>query len=168
MTISNFTPDTPFLARLLATVSLPGLPQTSGLPTLLRAVQAGQIALTIITGHRTNWTPRNLKSSLPTIVLISDDDDYVETRNPDEWRCAISAIAWSRTAIVHGTGAQKHHYVAAVVGAVAAGRCLFVETDSRHAAAWVAAIRPRGVPALAFVPPPGEVHPDSTQAVGGV
>jgi hypothetical protein len=166
MTTSNFTQDTPFLSQFIAFGSLPGLPQTSGVPTLLKAVRSGHIALTIITGHRTNWTPRDLKSSLPTIVLISDDDDNVKTRNPDEWRCAMSAIAWCRTAIVHATAAQEEHYKAAVGGAIVYGRCLIVETDSHHGMAWVEAIRPRRVPSLAFMPFPGGVHPVKTPIAG--
>jgi hypothetical protein len=73
-----------------------------------RAVAERRVALTIVFDHRFAWTPRLIKSKLPLIVVISDD--FGESRDPSEWRCAISAIAWSRTAIAHGTGAQVEHY----------------------------------------------------------
>jgi hypothetical protein len=61
-----------------------------------RAVAERRIALTIVFDHRASWTPRLIKSNLPLIVVISDG--FGESRDPSEWRCAISAIAWSRTA----------------------------------------------------------------------
>jgi hypothetical protein len=115
------------------------------------------ISLTAVMHRREPWSPRSLKSSLPTVVIIGDDRG--DSCDPDEWRCSISAIAWARAAIVHGTGAQAWHYAEAVRAAEMKGRCLFVETDSAHAPAWTAAIRPRGIPGLTFTPPNGEVHP---------
>jgi hypothetical protein len=159
MTATNFTRNTPGLAQCIAAAAQAGA-SAVGIRTVMSAVQAGRIALTVIAGHKQNWTPRSLKSSLPTIVLISDDDDAVETRNPDEWRCAISAIAWARGAIVHGTAARGPEYAAAVTLAGSLGRLLLVETGSRHVQAWMTAIAPRRIPALALIPKDGGVHPD--------
>jgi hypothetical protein len=130
----------------------------------LCAVAAGRIALTAVMHRRVAWTPRSLKSSLPTIVLIGDD--HGDSRNPDEWRCSMSAIAWARAAIVHGTGAQAWHYQEAIRGAELTGRCLFIETDSDHVASWVAALAPRQIPVLSIIPPGGATHPVE-MALGG-
>jgi hypothetical protein len=154
MTIHNILPGSPLAQAIIRTaVSKDG----GHLNQFLYPVAAEQIALTIILGHRDVWTPRSLKSSLPTIVMISDDDG--DSRNPDEWRCAISAIAWARSAIVHGCGAEPWHYREAVKAALQTGRCLFVETDSDHVAAWAAAIAPRGIPSLSIIPRAGLKHP---------
>jgi hypothetical protein len=132
-------------------------PAGQGFAVMLRAAAAKRIRPTAILNRRAVWTPRALKSSLPTVVLIGDDAG--DSRDPDEWRCAISAIAWAKAAIVHGTGAQTWHYAEAIRAAKLMGRCLFVETDSAHAPAWAAAIQPRGIPGLSIIPPNGGVHP---------
>jgi hypothetical protein len=124
---------------------------------LLQAVAERRIGLTILLDHRAVRTPRDITSKIPRVVLISDDTE--SSRGPDEWRCSISSIAWSRTAIVHGTGALVSHYQTAVISAEATGRLLFVETNSFHAPAWAAAIAPRQAPCLVIVPPAGGVHP---------
>lgn len=132
-------------------------PEAAGMAVLTAAVDAGRIAVTVIIGRRTIWSPRDLRSRLPTIVLIGDD--YGDPRDPAEWRCSMSAIAWARSALVHGTGAKASHYRAAVAAAEATGRCVLIETDSAHAPAWAAAIAPRAIPTMILIPPPGAVHP---------
>jgi hypothetical protein len=125
---------------------------------LLLGVRDRRVSVTSILNHRTAWTPRSLLGKFPTIVIIGDDAGA--SHDPNEWRCSMATIAWARAAIVHGTGAQAWHYKQAIAVAEAYGRCLFVETDSAHASAWVDAIRPRGIPGLMIVPPPGGVpHP---------
>ena len=155
----NFLPG-PRLDQAIAWAS--SRPDGAGFNELLLAVDSGRIALTAVMARRVNWTPRSLKSSLPAIVLIGDD--YGDSRDPSEWRCSMSAIAWARSAVIHGTGAQAWHYAEAVRAAELTGRCLFVETDSAHAPAWAAAIMPRSIPCLSIIPPNGGVHP----AVAGV
>lgn len=132
-------------------------PDGAGFAELLRAVDAGRIALTAILNRRANWTPRMLQSRLPTVVLVGDD--HGDSRDPAEWRCSMSIIAWARACVVHGSGAEAWQYASAVVMAELTGRCLFVETDSAHAPAWAAAIKPRRIPGLAIIPPGGGVHP---------
>jgi hypothetical protein len=122
-----------------------------------QAVAERRIGLTIVFSHRFPWTPRSIKTPLPMIVLLSDD--FGQSRDPAEWRCAISAIAWARSAIVHGTGADVAHYREAVLAAELSGRCLFIETSSVRAPAWAAAIPPREVPCLLIRPPNGGPHP---------
>jgi hypothetical protein len=128
-----------------------------------RAVADRRIGLTSVTDHRFAWTPRLVKSNLPLIVLISYD--FGESRDPAEWRCATSAIAWSRTSVVHATGAQVEHYPTALIAAEITGRSLFIETDSDHAPAWGAAIQPREVLCLLLRPPNGGVHPAAANVV---
>lgn len=155
MTVLNFMPG----ARLdQAIASTATRPDAVGFAELLLATAARRIALTAIIGRRTAWTPRALKTALPTVVTIGDDAG--DSRDPDEWRCAISAIAWTRAAIVHGTGAEAWHYREAIRAAELKGRCLLIETDSAHVAAWLAALQPRQIPVLSIIPPPGTgAHP---------
>jgi hypothetical protein len=138
-------------------------PGYESLGVLFRAVAEQRIGLTLIFDHRAAWTPRSIASKIPRVVLISDDRE--QSRGPEEWRCAISAITWARTAVVHGAGAEIEHYSTAVLSAEITGRCLFVETTSVHAPAWAAAIEPRGVPFLVIVPGDGGVHPVVEAAV---
>jgi hypothetical protein len=132
-----------------------------GFYELLTATKAGRIGFTAILNRRAVWTPRSLRSSLPTIVLISDDAG--DSRDPDQWRCSMSVIAWARCAIIHGCGAEAWHYQAAISAAEDMSRVLFVETDSAHAAAWGAAIAPREIPVLSVLVAPGKVHPIGTR-----
>lgn len=69
-----------------------------------------------------------------------------------------AAIAWARFAIVHGAGAESWHCQEAIRGAEHTGRCLLVETDSDHVAAWMAALVPRAIPVLNIIPRDGK-HP---------
>jgi hypothetical protein len=150
----NVEPGTRLDQAIAEVYARPGF-ETSAV--LFHAVQARRIGLTIIFARRFPWTPRMLPATGPRIVLIADDSG--DSRDPDEWRCAISATAWAKSAIIHGTGAKPEHYHEAVTAAEVTKRCLLVETNSARAAAWVAAIEPREIPGLVFVPPRGGVHP---------
>jgi hypothetical protein len=154
MPVLEVTPGQRLDKALADAASRPGFEPIS---IFFRAVADRRIGLTIVFDHRFAWTPRSIKSKLPVIVLISDDSG--DSRDPAEWRAAVSAIAWARSAIVHGTGGQVSHYKEAVLAAELSGRCLFVETNSTHAPAWAAAIQPREVPCLLIRPPNGSVHP---------
>jgi hypothetical protein len=154
MKFVNVEPGRRLDQALAWTYSRPGYAPTC---VLFRAVQARRIGLTIVFSRRFAWTPRLLPSDGPRVLLLADD--LGDSRDPDEWRCAISAIAWARAAIVHGTGGKVEHYRETVRAAETLGRCLMVETDSARAPAWAAAIHPREIPGLVFIPPPGGVHP---------
>lgn len=132
-------------------------PGGEGFAELLRATAAGRIAFTAVLHRKAKWSPHDLRTKLPTVVLIGDD--HGDSRDPSAWRCSISAISWARAAIVHGTGAMAWHYAEAVRAAELTGRCLFVETDSDHVAAWLSAISPRQIPGLSLIPPAGQRHP---------
>jgi hypothetical protein len=136
--------------------SRPGYEPTG---VLFQAVQARKIGLTIVFSRRFAWSPRLLPSTGPRVVLIADD--LGDSRDPDEWRCAISATAWARASIIHGTGGKVEHYREAVRAAELTNRCLMIETNSARAPAWVAAIHDRDIPGLVFIPPRGGVHPVS-------
>src|ERR1700744_2540287 len=84
------------------------------------AVAERRIGLTTIFDHRATWTPRAIASNIPRIVLISDDCG--ESRDPSEWRCAISVMAWSKTSVVHDTGAQGGNSRTALFAAEITGR----------------------------------------------
>lgn len=133
------------------------LPGSEHLLVLLQAVKAGEIGLTIIVRHREVWSPRLLHSSLPRVLLIGDDAG--DSRDPSEWRCAMSAMAWARSAVVHGTGAKPDHYKIAIELAVQTGKCLLVETDSDHAPVWADGLHAPGFPLFLFIPPGGGTHP---------
>jgi hypothetical protein len=141
-------------------------PGAEGFTELLRATAAGRIALTAIMHRKARWSPHDLTSRLPTVVLIGDDKG--NSRDPADWRCSMAAIAWARAAIVHGCGAERWHYGEAIKAAEVTGRCLFVETDSDHVAAWVSAIAPRNIPpGLSIIPREGQKHPIPAGASGG-
>lgn len=158
--VINFAPCA-FLDQVIKNSA--GNPDAQGFNVLLTAVQDRQIALTTIMSPKAKWSPRSIKSSLPQVLLIGDDGPG-GGHNPNEWRSAISAIAWSRSVIIHGAGSEVQHYATAVAGAELCGKLLFVETDSAHVAAWVDAVLPRGVPLLTIVPPVGLPHPAAAEA----
>lgn len=147
--------ETPNLSKAIAWASAQS--GAEGFTELLRATAAGRIALVAVLHRKAKWSPHDLKTKLPIIVLIGDDKG--NSRDPADWRCSMSAIAWARSAIVHGTGAQAWHYAEAIRAAEKTGRCLFIETDSNHVAAWAAAVAPRGIPGLSIIPPAGQRHP---------
>jgi hypothetical protein len=128
---------------------------------LFDAVNAQRISLIVVTGHRTVWTPRQIRSAKPAVVLLNDDNPAAgPARDPAEWRCGISVMAWARSVLVHGAAASPAEYIAAVMMAEKCGRVLIVETDSACAPVWAAAALPRGVPTLTIIPPGGGgVHP---------
>jgi hypothetical protein len=132
-------------------------PGGDGFTGLLKATASGRIAFNVILNRKARWSPHDLKSKRPTVVLIGDDRGA--SRDPGDWRCSMSAIAWARSAIVHGCGAERWHYEEAIKAAEFTGRCLFVETDSDHVAPWLAAITPRCIPGLSIIPRPGQRHP---------
>jgi hypothetical protein len=134
-----------------------GRPEGAGFTELLRATAAGRIALTAILHRKAKWSPHDLNTKLPTVVLIGDDHGH--SRDPAAWRCSMAAVAWARSAIIHGCGAERFHYQQAITAAEVTGRCLFVETDSDHVAAWVSVIAPRGIPGLSIIPRAGKKHP---------
>lgn len=154
MKVANIEPGQHLDAALRYAYGAPGYAPTA---VLFEAVRQRQIALTILFCNKLAWSPRALPNAGPRVVLIADDAG--NSRDPGEWRSSMSVIAWSRAAVVHGTGGKAEHYAAAVEMAKATGRVVMVETDSAHAAGWQEAIAPRGITCLAFIPPPGCVHP---------
>lgn len=93
------------------------------------------------------------------IVTVVGDDDYQQA-GPAGWACADKLRAWASFAIVHGTGAQRHHYALAAVMAADVRRLLFIETSSAGAQLWAGFLRER-TPALRFMGllPPDGSHP---------
>jgi hypothetical protein len=97
-------------------------------------------------------------SHRPTVLLIGDDDGF--DRGPDGWAMATRAVAWARSVLVHGAGAELHHYEAAILAAQLVRRALVIECSSTTLDAWTALVagaahRPRAL----IIRPRGGVHP---------
>ena len=122
---------------------------------VVEALKSGIIAIQFL--HRADRAPLGdmRRSALPLLSWIGDDDDT--PTGPDGWRSALPAIRWARSAILHAAGGESAHYASAVMGALATGRLLLVETSTAHVQAWAAALA--GTPTLVVVPRDGKPHP---------
>ncbi len=122
---------------------------------LVEALRSGIIAVQFL--HRTERAPLGdmRRSELPLLAWIGDDDEL--SCGPDGWRPALAAIRWARGAMLHAAGGEAVHYANAVMGALATGRLLLVETSTAHVHAWAAALA--GTPTLVIVPREGKSHP---------
>jgi hypothetical protein len=122
---------------------------------VVEALKSGIIAVQFL--HRTGRAPLGdmRRSTLPLLAWIGDDDD--EPTGPDAWRPALAAIDWARGAMLHAAGGEATHYANAVLGTLATGRLLLIETSTAHVEAWAAALRQ--TPTLIIVPRDGKPHP---------
>lgn len=114
--IIGFTPGRRLHDGIVRAGSMPG---ARGFVELLREVQVGRIGLTAILNRKASWAPRLIKSRLPMVVLIGDDDG--NSSPPVRWRCSISAMAWARFVVVHGTGAEAGRYAREIEAAERTG-----------------------------------------------
>jgi len=134
---------------------------------LLRAARAG-VLNPLIVPRGTTAPMRRLKTSTkPALVLIGDDDD--EPTGPAGWPQAVRLMRWCGVVVVHSTGAQVHHYKAAVDGALVCRRMLLVETNTATEPEWLALLRRLrpGLPGLIVRVRPGEAaHPRMTAPAG--
>ncbi len=125
---------------------------------LLRPVMAGNINL-IMPLRDTAMPPfyRMQKQGKPVVVLVGDDD--YQPAGPDTWACAAKLRSWATFAIVHGTGAQDHHYKAAAALTFVHKRLLMIETTSAAAQLWAGFLKQRAdLPFMGFLPTDG-FHP---------
>lgn len=127
---------------------------------LLRPASRGDLTL-MLPSRGTVQPPfyRLAKKRRPIVALVGDDD--YQTTGPDGWACADKLRAWAGFAVVHGTGAQRHHYAMAAAMAAEVGRLLLIETSSDGAQQWAAFLHER-IPALQFMgvlPPAPGSHP---------
>ena len=132
---------------------------------LLKAIETGRVAIVFAYG-RTGGLSLSALQRLrkPTMILIGDDD-YAAT-GPAGWPCAKQAIRWCRSAIVHGSGADRSFYEGAVATTLLMWRLLVVETSSERTASWASAlaakptliIRPENNGPHPLKPAPGDVH----------
>ena len=131
---------------------------------LLRALVAGRIAYqpllpdTSASSFKTFVRATSRKPSMPSIVLIGDDDGF--DRGPDGWRLAARAVRWAASIVLHGAGAELSHYETAIVAAQIVGRVLLIECGSATLDAWTMLVasaphRPSGL----VIVPSGGVHP---------
>ena len=122
---------------------------------VIEALQAGIIGVQML--QRTERAPLGdmRRAPLPLLILIGDDDDA--STGPDGWRPALAAIRWARGAILHAAGGEAAHYETAVMGTLATGRMLLIETSTQHAPAWATALG--STPTLFIIPRDGKPHP---------
>jgi hypothetical protein len=146
------------LARAIVLAEAQG---SIGFVHLARALAAGRIAFQPLppemSASRFKQFAR-LTTDRPTIVVIGDDDGF--DRGPGGWRLAERAVAWAKTTMLHGAGAELPHYEAAVRAAQLVRRCLIVECSSATLPAWEALVRTAPHrPVTLVVRPRGGVHP---------
>ncbi len=112
-----------------------------GLPTIFRdGVLANRCAFAGIAKRESPFPSSKMAEFTgPSIVLIGDDDDAAT--GPLKWRSATQAGRWANAVMVHGAGAEEHHYHAAIAAAELVGRVLVIETSSRHVDDWAAFLR---------------------------
>lgn len=123
---------------------------------LLIAAKMGAISIVGITDPRDRWSPRDIRWSGPTVVILQGD--VADARGPDGWRCSMSVIAWARGAMVHGCAGEAKHYALAAGATITHGRYLLAETSGARAMEWMHAIRPRQIPTITLLPAGGQ-HP---------
>ena len=121
---------------------------------VLNAMREGLISLTLLQRDARAPLGDMRLAPLPMLAWIGDDDE--QSCGPDGWRCALAAAQWARSALIHASGGEAQHYLAAVAGTLATGRLLLIETSSLHAPAWVRLLP--GKPTLVVLPR-GGVHP---------
>lgn len=131
-------------------------PGSGHLVTLLMAVIARDISLTVIADQKQAWSPRCLPSERPRIVWLSAED--TEPQDIADWHCARSACAWARSAVLQAVQPHKLPYKLAVEFAIQTGRCLLVETDNARAPAWATALQSRGSLIFMDLPSDDEMH----------
>jgi hypothetical protein len=127
----------------------------AGHAELFRAAREGKVAIAFATDRRVMFSKAELSAApLPTIIIISDDDDF--STGPAGWKCASMVAEWARGAYVHAAGATRESYRDAIDGALLLRRFVLVETSSQRALAWAALLKNK--PAKVMLPRDG-VHP---------
>lgn len=127
---------------------------------LFRAVLHDEIALAVVCQGQTAPLEQLDQTRRPAVVVFTDDDDATRL-GPDGWPGSARIMRWAKNAMVHGSGGQPEHYAFAVVGAVATGRLVLVETSSSQVEPWVRTAN-RFIPLgriLCIKPIGGGVHP---------
>lgn len=128
---------------------------------LLRAWLNGRIAL--LEAHRDTSAAKVKRFfgmvTKPAVMLVADDD-YAST-GPAGFAVADRVLQWARLVVIHGTGGTPEQYADVVEAAGIMRRVALVETDSAHAAEWVARTKALpNPPALILLKPIGdEQHP---------
>jgi hypothetical protein len=128
---------------------------------LMRALQRGRISyLSLLpdTSATKFKSFARVTTDRPSVMLIGDDDGF--DRGPDGWSLTPRAVAWARSIMVHGAGAEIVHYESAIVAAQLVGRCLVVECSSATLPAWIAVARAAAHrPPTLIIKPRDGVHP---------
>lgn len=128
---------------------------------LLRALLGGRIAF--FEAHRdtsAGTVKRFFGMAKKPAVMLLADDDYAST-GPDGFAVTDRALQWARLVVIHATGGTPEQYADVVEAAGIMRRVALVETDSAHAAEWVARTKAQtDPPALILLKPIGnEQHP---------
>jgi len=149
------------IPALYASISQIGGDQSFILPL----IEAGRTTIDVVFLGEPSaaWPERHLRNTRrPVVVVLGDDPGgLLGQGGPSAWRCTSDASAWCRSVMVHASGGNGAHYLAAARAVLVVRRVLFVETTTRHAAAWVGAI---GCPRTLAIMPRAGAHP-VTQAM---
>jgi hypothetical protein len=152
----------PGFARLLAQAAR----LAPHLLPLLRACEAGTLALVVLERASPASALRDVEARRRPVVVLVGDDDHAST-GLGGWRCAGRLRQCADFATIHGTAAEAAHYAAATQDALAGFRVALIETDSRHVMEWfhlfngrcqVTVIQPLAGGQHPASPAPEEVH----------
>jgi len=132
--------------------------QEQFLSTLISPAIADLIDAWFLVDPSVPWPKAIEHARRPTVVIVGDDPGASDgLGGPDAWRCVRRLRRWTRAAMIHGAGGQPEHYAEVTRAAMKVGRVALVESTSRHALAWRAAI---GCPrSLLLIPREGLSHP---------
>lgn len=155
----NFPVDD--LTGLAAAITLTEQAGAIGTATLMRALMAGRIALLPLlpdgsAGKFKQWA-RSTKDR-PAVALIGDDDGF--ERGANGWTQAHRAVAWARSILIHGAGAEPFHYELAIISAELTHRMLVIECGTATVGGWIELVKaaPHRPSTLIITPREG-VHP---------
>ena len=133
-------------------------PQEQFLSTLISPAIADLIDAWFLVDPSVQWPKAIEHARRPAIAILGDDPGNPDgLGGPDAWRCVRRLRRWTRAAMIHGAGGEPEHYAEVTRAALKVGRVALVESTSRHALAWRAAI---GCPrSLLLIPREGLSHP---------
>jgi hypothetical protein len=165
---SGWTCQVDDLADLARTITLTEQAGSIGTAHLMRALASGRIALLPLLPKESSskfkaWT--RLTKHRPAVALIGDDDGF--DRGPVGWAQARRAVAWARSVMLHGAGAELFHYEAAIMAAELFHRTLIVECGTATLPAWIDLVKAaHHAPRTLIIQPHDGVHPLAVRKEG--
>lgn len=125
---------------------------------LIRAAAAGRLEV-VVAIHGQPVPARHLKQTMPTIVILADDQPA--STGPAPWRQVCRLLRWAKVVVLHATGGAAEQYALLAGTTELMSRVLLVEMEHRHHAAWLDMVQPymMRLSVLSILPPPGDTHP---------